>query len=411
MEILTVEMARQRVSEFEDICQNRMNVNSLAELASCYFTLGDPERALPLSKLAWEWNRKDSGIGMNLAMILKDLGRHEESFHVIETAYWCNPDDFYIQLGYAEALLKAGYWKQAWALYDNSRPTQSGAAMDLRIPVQIPEWDGRPLPEGHKILVINEGGTGDRISYARWLPELTKRGINWIFYPYTPLFSIFERVFPRDKLAADGEDIGEFTHWCTSFSLPAKLGIGPNEIPPPLQISPLSERVDKFRINRGNDLPVVGLCYKAAELFQGGRTVRSLTGPQAMRLRCMTADKVNWVNLQHGEKMEYPAINTDLKDWEDTVALLSQLDAVVTVDTSVMHVAGCLNKPMAVLLSGNSCWKFLRTGKKLPWYPTANFYRNDGQGLEQAINETVAAIRNGTAFNLPAPQASRIAKQ
>src|SRR5256886_4371731 len=47
---------------------------------------------------------------------------------------------------------------------------------------------GEPLQDGHVLLVINEGGTGDRISYARWLPELTKRGINWRFYPYDVLF-------------------------------------------------------------------------------------------------------------------------------------------------------------------------------------------------------------------------------
>ena len=85
--------ARQRIPELEKIAAVRPNSLILADLGACYFTLDDPERALPLLQMAWDKNKKP-GIGMNLAMILKDLGRHEESFHVIEEAYWLDPDDF-----------------------------------------------------------------------------------------------------------------------------------------------------------------------------------------------------------------------------------------------------------------------------------------------------------------------------
>jgi len=91
------------------------------------------------------------------------------------------------------------------------------------LPQNVQEWMGEKLPEGHVLLVINEGGTGDRISYARWLPELTKLGINWRFYPYGELFPFFERIFLGEKLVADGQDMQPNpTHWCTTFSLPAK---------------------------------------------------------------------------------------------------------------------------------------------------------------------------------------------
>lgn len=403
MDIMTTDLARAQVRELQEICSSgRIDVSSLANLASCYFTLGEPERALPLALQAWNHNRKDAGFGTNLAMIYKDLGMHEESFRTIEIAYWNNPDDFYTRLAYAEALLKAGFWTQAWALYDNARPTQLGAAQDLKIPANIPEWDGKKLPEGHKLLVINEGGTGDRLSYPRWLPKLTEMGIDWVFYPYAELYPLFERIFPPERLVKDNDSI-TMTHWTTTFSLPAKLNVSPREIPPPLRFVPLPDRAEKYKINRPeNDKRlVVGLCYKAAELFQGGRTVRSLNPAQAMRIRCQTGDLIHWVNLQYGEKLDYPAINPEINDWEDTCALISELDAVVTVDTGVMHMAGGLNKPTAVLLSSNACWKFLKGDiKKLPWYPSAKFYRNEGHGhgFEHAINELVVAIRNGSAF-------------
>lgn len=396
MEVMQRSYAEQRVKELESICEVRPNSLLLADLAACYFTLDQPERALPLAQQAWEKNR-NSGIGMNLGLILKDLGKHDESLKVLEETYALNSDDFYVRLGYSEGLLKAGFWKQAWPLYDNARPTQQGAALDLRLPRSVREWNGEKLPDGHTLLVINEGGTGDRISYARWLPELTKRGINWKFYPYTELFPFFARVLPADRLVADGTEAVP-THWTTSFALPAKLNASPTEVPPPLKLVATEENIVKYRMARPDNLPVIGICYEAAEKFQGDRKVRSMSEGQALRLVCMTGDRAHWVNLQHGKPMPHPVVNIPFQTWEDTAGLIMNLDAVVTVDTGVMHLAGALGKPMAVPLSGNSCWKFLRKGSKLNLYPTATFYRNPGRGFEDAISQLISAIRAGNAW-------------
>lgn len=396
MEILQKDRAAAYVKPLEKLCQLRPNSFNFTELAKCYFTTDRPKEALPLIQMAWDKNREPS-IGMNYGLILKDLGRHDESLKIMEETYYLNSDDFYIRMGYSEGLLKAGHWRQAWPLYDNCRLTQQGAAADLSLPNSVREWNGETLPEGHTLLVINEGGTGDRISYPRWLPELTKRGINWVFFPYAELWNLFEKILPRERLVKDEDDINP-THWTTSFALPAKLNCGPTEVPPPLKFVALPETIEKYKINRPDNLPVVGICYEAAELFQGGRKVRSLSEGQAMRLVSMTGNLVHWVSLQHGKPMPYPVTNLPIETWEDTAGVISNLDAVVSVDTGVMHLAGALGKKMAVILSANSCWKFLRTGKKLNLYPTATFYRNTDHGMEEAVTELIAAIRNNSAW-------------
>ena len=335
---------------------------------------------------------------MNLGLIYKELGRHPESIRCIEQAYWMNPTDNYIRLGYAEGLLKAGFWKQAWPLYAHARPTQQGAHDDLSLPPEVQEWQAGSLPQGAKVIIINEGGTGDRISYARFLPELTRRGVDWVFYPYDELFPFFERIFPRERLIKDGDAIVA-THWTTTFSLPAVLDVGPNEIPNPLPITALPEKIAKYKPNRGDNLPVVGLCWSAAEMFQGGRKVRSMSEGQAMRLVCSILDKAHIVNLQYGVKMPAPVVNLKIENWEDTAGLLANLDGVITVDTGLMHLAGAMRKPMATILSGNSCWKFLNRKKdNCPWYPSARLFRNDGAGFEQAIDKLILAIRNENFF-------------
>lgn len=394
MEPLTVKQAKYEMAEFERLAIARPTAETIGNLAARYFTIGDPQRAYPLAKAAYEAEPNNMNTGINLAMILKDLGRHEESAEVIEKVYWMYPENFYVRLAYAEALLKAGLWTQAWPVYDNARPTQIGSAQHLCVPSSVIEWQNQTIKSDEKLLVINEGGTGDRFCYARWLNELTKLGINWYFYPYEELYSFYARIFPAERLIREGDDLKP-QYWTTTFSLPARLNVTPTSIPKPLPITPDPEIRKRLTLNIPKDgKPTIGLCYQAAELFQGDRRVRSLTPGQAMRLVTSTAYKVRWVSLQFGERVDYPVSNIPLNNWEETCALIDNLDAVVSVDTGVLHLAGSMGKKTAMLASGNSCWKYLKTGKKCYWYPSVEIYRNTGFGLDNAIDQLVMDIRN-----------------
>lgn len=394
MQVMDVETSANRIPSLERILSLRPNSTIAGDLAGCYFTVGESEKALPLALAAWDKNKHPS-MGMNLALILKDLGRHDESFKVVQEAYWINPNDDYIRLGYSEALLRKGFWRQAWPLYEHARPTQLGAALELELPSECKEWNGESLSEDHLLLVINEGGAGDRWNYARWLPELTKKGINWRFYPYSVFFNFFERVLPRQQLMIDGEKLkNPPTHWATTFSLPAKLDAVPTQIPPAIPFTAKPEIAERYKFQTFDGLPVVGLCFEAAEKFQGGRRVRSMTEGQAMRLATMTADRVHWISLQHGKKMPYPVQYVPFETWEDTAGLLSALDAIVTVDTGTFWLASAMGKEVYLLLPGNGDWKYGET-PKCYWSPTVKYYRNDGLGFENAITSLISDIRQG----------------
>ena len=177
--------------------------------------------------------------------------------------------------------------------------------------------------------------------------------------------------------------------------VPAKMDIIPSQIPAPVPITADPEALKRFTLRRGDKWPVIGLCYSAAELFQGERKVRSMSEGQAMRLITSTADRVNWVNLQFNKPMPFPVSNIPFGTWEDTAALIHNLDAVVSVDTGVMHLAASMGKPTAILLSGNSCWKFMRDTNKCHWYPSARIFKNPDFGFETALSNLIMAIRNG----------------
>lgn len=377
--------------------------------ASCLFTIGETEEALQLYNLAYGMNTASAAIAMNYGMVVKDLGKFSESAKLVQHAYNLDADYFYLRLGWAESLLRNGNWREAWPLYNEARPmTKQGARNLLSLPNEIEEWTGQKLkaPE-NKLLVIGEGGTGDRITYSRWLPELDKLGIEWSYFPdanppIPGLQSLFERVpWLKGKIKKFGEGY-EASHWTTVFSLPACLEVIPTKIPEyPSWFLADPQLRERYKVQKPDDLPVYGLIWGANELFEGGMKFRSLLESQAMRLVLQTADKCHWVNCWLGDahgtnyKLGLPVVNPKFENWEETAALLANMDGVVSTDNGACWLAQSLGLPVSILLSGNSDWKFLRGTEKSYWHSRSRLFRNDGQGFEDAVTKCITAIRNG----------------
>jgi hypothetical protein len=256
-------------------------------------------------------------------------------------------------------------------------------------------WQGENFKG--QLIVLSEGGAGDRICYSRFLPMLNRRGFAWKYCCAKGTEEQFARLPWCARHIYKGEELkNEETCWTTCFALPANLDISPTEIPfYPSLFTADEDAIEKYKFPRFDKKPVIGLCYSANEAFQGGRKVRSMTEGQAMRLVSMTGHLVHWVSLQHGERMPYPVATVKFDSYEDACGLIANLDAVVTVDTFVMHMAGAMGKPLATVLSSHSDWKFLQTGTRCVWYPTARLYRNgQGGGMEHAIDQLIADIRD-----------------
>jgi hypothetical protein len=409
---MTKQLAREQLNGWRAMMQLRPeDSEAIQNCAACLFTMGESAEALQLYVRAYEMNRSSPGVAMNYAMILKDLGLYSESARMVEHAYMLDPDYFYLKLGWAESLLRNGNWRDAWPLYQDSRPATKQAARNmLSLPDEIQEWRGEKLTApDNQLLVIGEGGTGDRITYSRWLPLLDTLGIEWTYYPDAQipipgLQTLFERVpWLKGKTAKAGDKYSA-SHWTTVFSLPACFNTSPTQIPKyPSWFLPDEEIKKRFQIKRpdGDTRPVYGLIWGANELWEGGMKFRSLLESQAMRLVLTTADKCHWINCWNGDphgtnsKLGNPVLNPKFDGWEETAALLANMDAVVTTDNGAGWLAQALGLPCSVLLSGNSDWKFLRGTEKSYWSEKVRLFRNVGQGFENAVDKLIMAIRNG----------------
>ena len=371
-----------------------------------YFQSGRPEDALPLFEAVYNADRTQSAYATNLANCLKDMGMMERVEELSRAGYEKDQTQWTLQLAYAESLLRNGKYHKAWPIYERGRFTRIQTQLMMNISETVPEWKGQRI-DG-PLLVLGEGGFGDRINYSRFLTWINDRGVQYsclIDAGCTPgttvLTDLFNRLpwVDRRLEAPPGEQPKQvaFGHWITTFSLMAAFDIGPEEIPPPAQWYADPERVAQLKSFRSPDSrPTVGLVWAAGEVFEMDRKVRSMSEWEASRLVTQTEDFVHWVNLQYNTKSPNMA-NPPLNVWEDTAAAIDICDFVISVDTGPLHLAASLGKPVWLVLSGASDWKWGITDPN-PWYRDARVFRNGSErGYQNSLRALTAALLAGEA--------------
>jgi len=400
---LSVEEAKKLRAKHEELFRLKPDLRHGNMLACIWHTVGETRKALDLmSEMIAAVEGSDIIVPAAKATFHQNRGMFHRAFGEfglaqkdIFRAFELDKSSAFIGMGAAEEHLRNGDWAKGWKIHNQVRGTCEAAKFSIGLTEACKFWDGKERPE--HLMVINEGGAGDRINYSRWLPLLTDIGINWSFFCYDELKPFYDRVswIGPEKTFSESKP-GKFSpppsHWTTVFALPGPLGITPDTIPdyPEYFTAP----PNNLSITDPNGRPVVGLCWNANELYQGGLKVRSLTEGQAMRLVSLTADKICWVNVQHSHKMPYPVLNVPFSTWEDTATLLEKLDALVTVDSGTLWLSLAMGKETAVLLTAPEDWKFTSE-----WGPHLTKFRNgpssEPMDGEKAIDKLILAIRSG----------------
>jgi hypothetical protein len=195
------------------------------------------------------------------------------------------------------------------------------------------------------LLVMAPASYGDCFERARHLPELTKRGIDWKILVPPDLETIFDRTFPGHVVNSAYESDYRID-MMDGLAAALKNTVRPN----PIKFVALSDKVNKY-----NNLlkPSVGLCFHSASRL--GDTWRSFKEQEAQKI-ISSVDNVNWVCLQyqfdkyykpeHPFRWQTPVFN----NWEDTLGLIENLDAIVTIDSAIAHLSISMGKPTIVLL-------------------------------------------------------------
>ena len=353
-----------------------MNADDLNNLGLISFRTGEPAIALEHWLAAQKLN-DDPRIDMNIGFALSHLARFDEALPHFERA-WKRDNGTHdsIRVAYGSALIRHGRWLEAWDIYN---PT----VMFKAFKTGIKPWHGESL-EGKEVLVTADGGFGDTLMFSRYLPEFSKLGARVSFLNTPALVPLFmdNPYFSSVNLTEQRH----FDYWISQFDLVRVFGVTPDNV---LWPGPYFASNGDWRWERDDDRPHVGLCWTSTEKAtpQPWFRFRSLMQHEAQQL--YDYDGVKWVNLQIDKRAPSHVIDVAIENWADTANLLDSLDLIITVDTSILHLAGAMGRPTWAILGGFYDAKFLLGRTDCLWYPSVRLFHNGEVGFSNSIRNVL----------------------
>jgi tetratricopeptide (TPR) repeat protein len=358
------------------------NVEACSNLGNALRALGQPEEAL-------SWYDRSLAIAPNIAnttnraMTLTELGRFDDAMAAFQQAAGIDPNHPTLIWNFALLKLWLGDFEGGWRGREArwSNPEIASAYPRLETPM----WLGQETVAGKTVVVCQDEGLGDAIQFARYIPMLASRGAQIILVvdePLCPLLSKLDGVshcLPKKQ----GLVVPPFDFHIAMDSLPLAFDTRLETIPAPSAYLPPDAdlvRTWEDRLGRRDRLRV-GLVWSGNPKQSNNRN-RAVPLPLLSKILDVDA---TFVSLQKqpppqdvGMLRELTSIvdhTAHLTDFAETAALVSCLDLVITVDTSVAHLSAAVGRPTWIMLAHVADWRWLLGREDNPWYPTARLFR------------------------------------
>lgn len=338
----------------------------------------------------------------NKGKALGALERYAEAAEVYASALKINPDYQEAKWHLSWVKLVQGDFAAGWPLFE-ARWSLPVLGNQRRYP-QLPQWLGQETLAGKQLLLYAEQGLGDTLQFCRYVPMLQAMGAQVSLAVQAPLVALLSEQWPDVTVAESFAELARFDLATPLMSLPLALGTTLTTIPAqvPYIRSPISApKVVRVR-------PRVGLVWSGSPAHKNDKN-RSMPLSILAPLFLLPVDWVclnpllrqtddDWLARNPQVMLERPA----LTDFAETACIIAQLDWVVTVDTSVAHLAGAMGKPVWILLPTGPDYRWLLARTDSPWYPTARLFRQSARGDWSDVVSRVAK-----AFSEPRTDTSR----
>lgn len=342
------------------------------------------QEALKCYALAFVQDPESAAAWNNYGNVTRELGYPARSLPFLQHAITLNPENITAHFNLAVAYLLMGDYTRGWPAYEARWNYEHLAGTE---PQHVqPRWRGEPL-QGKTILVVGEQGHGDNIQFVRFLWNLHIMGAKIKLQVTDGLIPLLNRSGIVEQVGRYTDDMGEFDYWVPIMSIPGILGVTLENMARPVSyLNADPALVYQWQQTLGPKTRMrVGLCWS-------GRRDSWLNQHKAMPFNDVVKliesnPQYEWVNLQCDIEAEE---ETKLKElgvkmfpgcifsFAETAALIMNMDVVVSVDTSVAHLAGSLGRPLWLMLNKYSTdWRWLVDRDSSPWYSTARLFRQD----------------------------------
>ena len=317
---------------------------------------------------------------------LQALNRHADAIASFDRALALAPDYADAHFNKSLALLAIGDYPGGQAEYE-WRWKRSGTE-GIRHNFGRPLWLGEHPLRGKTILLHAEQGLGDTIQFVRYVAPLARAGASVVLEVHAELKPLMSRLDGCRAVIGRGEARPTFDVHCPLGSLPlackTELASVPADIP---YFAADPARVERWRPRlEALGAPRVALVWagNAAHANDRNRSV-----PLATLAALWSADRARFVSLQRdlragdAERLAGAPVlhlGRELADFDDTAAVLAACSLLITVDTSVAHLAGALGRPVWLLLPFASDWRWTIDADRSPWYPSVRLFRQKRPG-------------------------------
>jgi hypothetical protein len=277
---------------------------------------------------------------------------------------------------------------------------KTGHMRDPKFPQ--PVWSGDRSIEGKTILLYADEGIGDALQFARYIPMVADLGARVIAAVAGPTCSLISRLDGVTECVAKTSALPAFDVHCAISSLPLafKTSLGTIPFVVPYLPAPDEGRVEEWESRLGskqlgsNRKFRVGLVWSgnAGHMNDHNRSMslRDLTNILDVDATFVSLQK----DLRDGDRevlsgMDIVDLTENLSDFDQTSALVSCLDLIISVDTSVAHLAGALGRRVWILLPYTPDYRWMFDREDSPWYPTARLFRQTETRIWSSVLDRV----------------------
>lgn len=335
-------------------------------------------------------------VQFNRGNVLRQMGRFGEALSCYEQAIFHHPDFAEARVARSHLLLMAGRYEEGWREHEARRAIARIRRADVRS--ASPPWQPGISLAGKTVLLWAEQGLGDSLQFVRYLPDAAQRAGQTIVCVPPGLLPLLQRSFPMCRFIDNDKALPAHDLHAPLLSLPLLLerpdpAQGP--LPPYLVADPVRVADWAARL-AGRRRPRIGIAWAGRQYGDVNHT-RDLALAQIQPVLGADADFISLQQIVPGADRQYaetlPHLQTfALDDWDDTAALVANLDMVVSIDSAVAHLAGALDRPVALMLRLEGEWRWGLQPERSAWYPHMRLFRQRERGNWESVVDEVAAL-------------------